>query len=167
MAPSDAFFLSFSEKWSISDKKVAKSLAVSRILLTFAVGVGADGKERLRWRLKWMSVLNVSLEIEMWKFQNSTMTNCNTAHAMGLLYPFLYKRKVSIYLLAWAIVSASWKVFPQPLFRRQNNGPTPFHINLVTNATSGTKLRIEVCLWCWKKILCQDTIQTIWMIVIE
>ena len=29
-------------------KKVAKSLAVSRILLTFAVGVGADGKERLR-----------------------------------------------------------------------------------------------------------------------
>lgn len=50
-----------------------------------------------------MSVLNVSLEIEMWKFQNSTMTNCNTAHAMGLLYPFLYRRKVSIYLLAWAI----------------------------------------------------------------
>ena len=46
--PSDAFFLSFSEKWSISDKKVAKSLAVSRILLTFAVRVGADGKERLR-----------------------------------------------------------------------------------------------------------------------
>ena len=45
---SDAFFLSFSEKWSISDKKVAKSLAVSRILLTFAVRVGADGKERLR-----------------------------------------------------------------------------------------------------------------------
>ena len=43
--------------------------------------------------------------IEMWKFQNSTMTNCNTAHAMGLLYPFLYRRKVSIYLLAWAIVS--------------------------------------------------------------
>ena len=29
-------------------KNVAKSLAVSRILLTFAVGVGADGKERLR-----------------------------------------------------------------------------------------------------------------------
>ena len=29
-------------------KKVAKSLAVSRILLTFAVRVGADGKERLR-----------------------------------------------------------------------------------------------------------------------
>ena len=86
-------------------KKVAKSLAVSRILLTFAVRVGADGKERLRWRLKWMSVLNVSLEIEMWKFQNSTMTNCNTAHAMGLLYPFLYRRKVPIYLLAWAIVS--------------------------------------------------------------
>jgi len=48
VAPSDAFFLSFSEKWSISDKKVAKSLAVSRILLTFAVRVGADGKERLR-----------------------------------------------------------------------------------------------------------------------
>ena len=45
---SDAFFLSFSEEWSISDKKVAKSLAVSRILLTFAVRVGADGKERLR-----------------------------------------------------------------------------------------------------------------------
>ena len=45
---SDAFFLSFSEKWSISDKKVAKSLAVSRILLTFAVRVGAGGKERLR-----------------------------------------------------------------------------------------------------------------------
>ena len=86
-------------------KKVAKSLAVSRILLTFAVRVGADGKERLRWRLKWMSVLNVSLEIEMWKFQNSTMTNSNTAHAMGLLYPFLYRRKVPIYLLAWAIVS--------------------------------------------------------------
>ena len=41
-------FLSFSEKWSISDKKVAKSLAVSRILLTFAVRVGVDGKERLR-----------------------------------------------------------------------------------------------------------------------
>ena len=38
-----------------------------------------------------MSVLNVSLEIEMWKFQNSTMTNCNTAHAMGLLYLFLYR----------------------------------------------------------------------------
>ena len=51
-----------------------------------------------------MSVLNVSLEIEMWKFQNSTMTNCNTAHAMGLLYPFLYRGKVPIYLLAWAIV---------------------------------------------------------------
>ena len=98
-------FLSFSEKWSISDKKVAKSLAVSRILLTFAVRVGVDGKERLRWRLKWMSVLNVSLEIEMWKFQNSTMTNCNTAHAMGLLHPFFYRRKVPIYLLAWAIVS--------------------------------------------------------------
>ena len=48
VVPSDAFFLSFSEKWSISDKKVAKSLAVSRILLTFAVRVGADGKERLR-----------------------------------------------------------------------------------------------------------------------
>lgn len=45
---SDAFFLSFSEKSSSSDKKVAKSLAVSRILLTFAVRVGADGKERLR-----------------------------------------------------------------------------------------------------------------------
>ena len=29
-------------------KKVAKSLAVSRILLTFAGRVGADGKERLR-----------------------------------------------------------------------------------------------------------------------
>ena len=29
-------------------KKVAKSFAVSRILLTFAVRVGADGKERLR-----------------------------------------------------------------------------------------------------------------------
>jgi len=41
-------FLSFSEKWSISDKKVAKSLAVSGIMLTFAVRVGADGKERLR-----------------------------------------------------------------------------------------------------------------------
>ena len=52
-----------------------------------------------------MSVLNVSLEIEMWKFQNSTMTNSNTAHAMGLLYSFLFKGKVSIYLLAWAIVS--------------------------------------------------------------
>ena len=86
-------------------KKVAKSFAESGILLTFAVRVGADGKERLRWRLKWMSVLNVSLEIEMWKFQYSTMTNCNTAHAMGLLYPFLYRRKVPIYLLAWAIVS--------------------------------------------------------------
>lgn len=36
--------------------------------------------------------------IEMWKFQNSTMTNSNTAHAMGLLYPFLYRRKVPIYL---------------------------------------------------------------------
>ena len=45
---SDAFFLSFSEKSSSSDKKIAKSLAVSRILLTFAVRVGADGKERLR-----------------------------------------------------------------------------------------------------------------------
>lgn len=52
-----------------------------------------------------MSVLNVSLEIEMWKFQNSTMTNSNTAHAMGLLHPFLCRGKVSIYLLAWAIVS--------------------------------------------------------------
>ena len=29
-------------------KNVAKSLAVSRILLTFALRVGADGKERLR-----------------------------------------------------------------------------------------------------------------------
>jgi len=29
-------------------KNIAKSLAVSRILLTFAVRVGADGKERLR-----------------------------------------------------------------------------------------------------------------------
>ena len=29
-------------------KKVAKSFAVSRILLTFAVRVGVDGKERLR-----------------------------------------------------------------------------------------------------------------------
>ena len=48
VAPSDVFFLSFSEKSSSSDKKVAKSLAVSRILLTFAVRVGADGKERLR-----------------------------------------------------------------------------------------------------------------------
>ena len=48
VAPSDAFFLSFSEKSSSSDKKMAKSLAVSRILLTFAVRVGADGKERLR-----------------------------------------------------------------------------------------------------------------------
>ena len=45
---SDAFFLSFSEKSSSSDKKMAKSLAVSRILLTFVVRVGADGKERLR-----------------------------------------------------------------------------------------------------------------------
>ena len=49
---SDAFFLSFSEKSSSSDKKVAKSLAVSRILLTFAVRVGVDGKERLRRRLE-------------------------------------------------------------------------------------------------------------------
>ena len=49
---SDAFFLSFSEKSSSSDKKIAKSLAVSRILLTFAVRVGADGKERLRRRLE-------------------------------------------------------------------------------------------------------------------
>lgn len=45
---SDAFFLSLSEKSSSSDKKVAKNLAVSRILLTFAVRVGAGGKERLR-----------------------------------------------------------------------------------------------------------------------
>ena len=97
-------FLILFRKNRVLTIKKEKSLAVSRILLTFAVRVGADGKERLRWRLKWMSVLNVSLEIEMWKFQNSTMTNCNTAHAMGLLYPFLYKRKVSIYLLAWAIV---------------------------------------------------------------
>lgn len=52
-----------------------------------------------------MSVLSVSLEIEMWKFQNSTMTNSNTAHALGLLHPFLCRGKVSIYLLAWAIVS--------------------------------------------------------------
>lgn len=44
-----------------------------------------------------------SLEIEMWKFRYSTMTNCNTAHAMGLLYPFC-NRKEMIYLLAWAIV---------------------------------------------------------------
>ena len=29
-------------------KKVAKSLAISRILLTFVVRVGAGGKERLR-----------------------------------------------------------------------------------------------------------------------
>ena len=49
---SDAFFLSFSEKSSSSDKKMAKSLAVSRILLTFVVRVGADGKERLRRRLE-------------------------------------------------------------------------------------------------------------------
>ena len=48
VAPSDAFFLSFSENSSSFDKKMAKSLAVSRILLTFAVRVGADGKERLR-----------------------------------------------------------------------------------------------------------------------
>lgn len=45
---SDAFFLSLSEKSSSSDKKVAKNLAVSRILLTFAVRVGSGGKERLR-----------------------------------------------------------------------------------------------------------------------
>ena len=33
----------------LRDKKnIAKSLAVSRILLIFAVRVGADGKERLR-----------------------------------------------------------------------------------------------------------------------
>ena len=45
----------FSRQWQRSmpffvlwDKKVAKSLAVSRLLLTFAVRVGADGKERLR-----------------------------------------------------------------------------------------------------------------------
>ena len=49
---SDAFFLSFSEKSSSSDKKMAKSLAVLRILLTFVVRVGADGKERLRRRLE-------------------------------------------------------------------------------------------------------------------
>ena len=49
---SDAFFLSFSEKASSSDKKMAKSLAVSRILLTFVVRVGAGGKERLCRRLE-------------------------------------------------------------------------------------------------------------------
>ena len=48
VAASDAFFLSFLEKKSILEKKVAESLAVSRILLTFAGRVGADGKERLR-----------------------------------------------------------------------------------------------------------------------
>ena len=44
----------FSRQWqrsmpflSFGIKKVAKSLAVSRILLTFADRVGADGKERL------------------------------------------------------------------------------------------------------------------------
>lgn len=45
----------FSRQWQFSMpflsfgiKNIAKSLAVSRILLTFAVRVGADGKERLR-----------------------------------------------------------------------------------------------------------------------
>ena len=42
------FSYPFQKKTSPNDKKKAKSLAVSRILLTFAVGVGADGKERLR-----------------------------------------------------------------------------------------------------------------------
>ena len=38
----------FQKKSSPNDKKKAKSLAASRILLTFAVRVGAGGKERLR-----------------------------------------------------------------------------------------------------------------------
>ncbi len=45
----------FSRQWqcsmpflSFGIKNIAKSLAVSRIMLTFAVRVGADGKERLR-----------------------------------------------------------------------------------------------------------------------
>lgn len=38
----------FQKKSSPNDKKKAKSLAVSRILLTFVVRVGAGGKERLR-----------------------------------------------------------------------------------------------------------------------
>lgn len=45
----------FSRQWqrsmlflSFGIKNIAKSLAVSGIMLTFAVRVGADGKERLR-----------------------------------------------------------------------------------------------------------------------
>ena len=45
----------FSRQWqrsmpflSFGIKNIAKILAVTRILLTFAVRVGADGKERLR-----------------------------------------------------------------------------------------------------------------------
>ena len=42
------FSYPFEKKSSPNDKKKAKSLAISRILLTFAVRVGAAGKERLR-----------------------------------------------------------------------------------------------------------------------
>ena len=42
------FSYHFKKKTSPNDKKKAKSLAVSRILLTFVVRVGAGGKERLR-----------------------------------------------------------------------------------------------------------------------
>lgn len=42
------------------------------------------------------------LEIEMWKFRNSTEMTYNAAHAMD--YCILSYRMEMIYLLAWAIV---------------------------------------------------------------
>ena len=42
------FLILLRKKSSPNDKKEAKSLAISRILLTFVVRVGAGGKERLR-----------------------------------------------------------------------------------------------------------------------
>ena len=71
---------------SFGIKNIAKSLAVSRILLTFAVRVGADGKERLRRRLERMSVLSVILRDRNVEVSKSAMIICNSAHAYGLLY---------------------------------------------------------------------------------
>ena len=77
----EAFFL---RQWRYSmpfcpfgTKNVAKSLAVSRILLNFALRVGVDGKERAALKTRMNERIERYLAIEMWKFYTNPTTSYN------------------------------------------------------------------------------------------
>ena len=84
-------------------KNILENSVILKNKYNFAIWGGVVGKERLRRRLKFMSVLTLSCDrnVEVSKVSKDNMQCCSR---YGLITPFSKLEKVSIYLRAWAIV---------------------------------------------------------------